>query len=47
MGVPTMVHVIIASGMQNPRSVRVPRFGLSSYEGGREKEKEREREKMS
>ena len=30
MGVSTMVHVIIASGLQDPRSVSVPRFWLSS-----------------
>ena len=54
MGVPTMVHVIMASGLQNPRSVRVPRFWLSSCErrkGGErewgEREREREKERIS
>ena len=30
IGVPTMVQVIMASGLQNPRSVSVPRLALSN-----------------
>ncbi len=33
MGVPTMVHVIMASGLQNPRSVRQALLVLSSCVG--------------
>ena len=29
-----MVHVIMASGLQKPRSVRVPLLAVSSCEGG-------------
>ena len=41
MGVPTIVHVIMASGLQNPRSVRVPRLVPFSCECERESGRER------
>ena len=34
MGVPTIVQVIMASGLQNPRSVRHPLLLPSNWEGG-------------
>ena len=42
--IPTIVHVIIASGLQNPRSVRVPLFDASSWVGERRRGSEGESE---
>ena len=47
IGVPTIVCVIIASGLQNPRSVRVPLLLESSCEGREGKEERGEREEQT